>query len=97
MKGLCGVAVTHYKYLVDNSHWPPLTTVANKQANALPEILNAPASMNFAFQAIIDKLKLLWKDMRYIGKGVHVSVLLSRIVPMFDTLLTCALNASALW
>ena len=63
MKGLYDLAVTHYKRLVDNSRWPPLTTVPKKQVDALPEIFNASASMPSAFQAITDELKLLRRDM----------------------------------
>ena len=63
VKGLCDLAVTHYKWLVDNGCWPPLTTVPKKQADALPEIFNASVPMPSALQAFTDKLKLLQKEM----------------------------------
>jgi hypothetical protein len=59
VKGLCDLAVTHYKRLVDNGCWPPLSTVPKQQVDTLPEIFNTSAAMPSAFQAITDKLILL--------------------------------------
>ncbi len=76
VKALSKLALTQYKRLSNNGHWPPSPTVPRKQADTHPSAFHAVA-FPAAFQALSDEIQLICKDILV----EHTMVLVTTLKP----------------